>query len=146
MVLAGTFRKEADRRGLAEGRREAALIGQITIGPELDGRPLSDGVSAAEKADRHENPANAAIVRSIVDLGHNLSMRVVAEGIETEPVLATLREYECDVATGLHPGAPDAGHQPPRLADRRREAIAPLSVLADDMNRESAQEGRHART
>ena len=51
VVLAGTFRKEADRRGLAEGRREANLIGQITIGPELDGRPLADGVSAGEKAD-----------------------------------------------------------------------------------------------
>lgn len=48
----------------------------------------------------HENPAHAAIVRSIVDLGHNLSMRVVAEGIETETVLATLRGYECDVAQG----------------------------------------------
>jgi diguanylate cyclase (GGDEF)-like protein len=51
--------------------------------------------------DMHENPAHAAIVRSIVDLGHNLSMRVVAEGIETETVLATLREYECDVAQGF---------------------------------------------
>ena len=51
--------------------------------------------------DMHENPAHAAIVRSIIDLGHNLSMRVVAEGIETETVLATLREYECDVAQGF---------------------------------------------
>lgn len=51
--------------------------------------------------DMHENPAHAAIVRSIVDLGHNLSMRVVAEGIETEAVLATLREYACDVAQGF---------------------------------------------
>ena len=30
-----------------------------------------------------ENPAHAAIVRSIIDLGHNLGLRVVAEGVET---------------------------------------------------------------
>jgi EAL domain-containing protein (putative c-di-GMP-specific phosphodiesterase class I) len=50
--------------------------------------------------DMDENPGHAAIVRSIVDLGHNLSMRVVAEGIETEAVLVTLREYACDTAQG----------------------------------------------
>jgi EAL domain-containing protein (putative c-di-GMP-specific phosphodiesterase class I) len=47
-----------------------------------------------------ENPAHAAIVRSIVDLGHNLSMRVIAEGVETEEVLASLREAHCDVVQG----------------------------------------------
>jgi diguanylate cyclase (GGDEF)-like protein len=51
--------------------------------------------------DMHENPAHAAIVRSIVDLGHNLAMRVVAEGIETEAVLETLRDCGCDVAQGF---------------------------------------------
>jgi EAL domain-containing protein (putative c-di-GMP-specific phosphodiesterase class I) len=49
---------------------------------------------------RWEHPAHAAIVRSIIDLGHNLSMLVVAEGIETESVLATLRGYACDLAQG----------------------------------------------
>jgi predicted signal transduction protein with EAL and GGDEF domain len=29
------------------------------------------------------NPAHAAIVRSIVDLGHNLGLRAVGEGVET---------------------------------------------------------------
>ncbi|MBV8296184.1 MAG: bifunctional diguanylate cyclase/phosphodiesterase [Acidimicrobiia bacterium] len=47
------------------------------------------------------NPAHAAIVRSIVDLGHNLHMRVVAEGVETEEVLAGLRDAGCDVAQGF---------------------------------------------
>ncbi|MBV9411177.1 MAG: EAL domain-containing protein, partial [Acidimicrobiia bacterium] len=42
-------------------------------------------------------PAHAAIVRSIVDLGHNLHMRVVAEGVETDAVLLGLREAGCDV-------------------------------------------------
>jgi len=46
------------------------------------------------------NPAHNAIVRSIVDLGHNLHMRVVAEGVETDAVLLGLRESGCDVAQG----------------------------------------------
>jgi hypothetical protein len=34
--------------------------------------------------DMLDNPANAAIVRSIIDLGHNLALRVVGEGVETD--------------------------------------------------------------
>jgi diguanylate cyclase (GGDEF)-like protein len=47
------------------------------------------------------NPADRAIVRSIIDLGHNLGMHVVAEGVETEPVLDALRVFGCDVAQGF---------------------------------------------
>jgi diguanylate cyclase (GGDEF)-like protein len=50
--------------------------------------------------DMLENPAHAAIVRSIVDLGHNLSLRVVGEGVETDEVLHILRDTGCDVAQG----------------------------------------------
>ncbi|MBV8979704.1 MAG: EAL domain-containing protein [Acidimicrobiia bacterium] len=50
--------------------------------------------------DMLSNPAHAAIVRSIVDLGHNLQLRVVAEGVETDDVLGGLRETGCDVAQG----------------------------------------------
>ncbi len=45
-------------------------------------------------------PAHGAIVRSIVDLGHNLGFHVVAEGVETEAVLDELRRSGCDVAQG----------------------------------------------
>jgi len=40
-------------------------------------------------------------VRSIVDLGHNLLLKVVAEGVETEDVLAELRRAGCDMAQGF---------------------------------------------
>jgi EAL domain-containing protein (putative c-di-GMP-specific phosphodiesterase class I) len=39
-------------------------------------------------------------VRSIIDLGHNLGLQVVAEGVETDQALAELRSAECDVAQG----------------------------------------------
>ncbi|MDO8390604.1 MAG: EAL domain-containing protein [Actinomycetota bacterium] len=41
------------------------------------------------------------IVRSIIELGHNLGMQVVAEGVETDEVLTRLRGFSCDVAQGF---------------------------------------------
>ena len=46
------------------------------------------------------NPAHAAIVRSIVDLGHNLGLRVVGEGVETQEIWDILRASGCDSAQG----------------------------------------------
>jgi diguanylate cyclase (GGDEF)-like protein/PAS domain S-box-containing protein len=43
---------------------------------------------------------SAAIVRSIVALGHGLQMRIVAEGVETETQLEMLRELGCDEFQG----------------------------------------------
>lgn len=51
--------------------------------------------------DMLDNPADAAIVRSIVDLGHNLSLRVIAEGVETSSVLDGLQRMGCDEAQGF---------------------------------------------
>jgi diguanylate cyclase (GGDEF)-like protein len=51
--------------------------------------------------DMLDNPAHAAIARSIIDLGRNLNLRVVGEGVETEEILEILREAGCDVAQGF---------------------------------------------
>jgi diguanylate cyclase len=51
--------------------------------------------------DMLEQPAHAAIVHSVVDLGHNLGLRVVAEGVETDEVLAHLLSRGCDVVQGF---------------------------------------------
>ena len=40
------------------------------------------------------------IVRSTIDLAHNLGLRVVAEGVEDESVAKMLVGYECDAAQG----------------------------------------------
>lgn len=50
--------------------------------------------------DMMERPAHAAIVHSIVELGHNLGFSVVAEGVETAEVFADLNAVGCDVAQG----------------------------------------------
>ena len=43
---------------------------------------------------------DAAIVGSIVAMAHELNLKVVAEGVETEQQLAFLRDRRCDVAQG----------------------------------------------
>jgi diguanylate cyclase (GGDEF)-like protein len=44
---------------------------------------------------------SAVIVRSTIDLGRNLGLRVVAEGVEDEQVLEQLRALRCPVAQGF---------------------------------------------
>jgi diguanylate cyclase (GGDEF)-like protein len=46
--------------------------------------------------------ANELIVRSVVDLGHNLGMAVIAEGVESADVLNALSEFNCDMVQGFH--------------------------------------------
>jgi diguanylate cyclase (GGDEF)-like protein len=50
--------------------------------------------------DLDEDGQGAAIVRSVIDLGHHLGLEVVAEGVETADTLLELRELGCDAAQG----------------------------------------------
>ena len=45
---------------------------------------------------------DAVIVRSIIDLAHNLGVKVVAEGVEDEATMSLLNDYGCDEAQGYH--------------------------------------------
>jgi diguanylate cyclase (GGDEF)-like protein len=47
-----------------------------------------------------EDPGNATIVQSTIDLGHNLGLRVVAEGVENEESYTKLAALGCDYAQG----------------------------------------------
>jgi EAL domain-containing protein (putative c-di-GMP-specific phosphodiesterase class I) len=49
-------------------------------------------------ADTHDR----AIVRSIINLSHDLGLDVVAEGVETREVLDELRELGCDLIQGYY--------------------------------------------
>ncbi|KAA0111402.1 bifunctional diguanylate cyclase/phosphodiesterase [Mycolicibacterium sp. P1-5] len=51
-------------------------------------------------------PEDATIVRSMVSMGHDLGITVVAEGVETEEQLAFLRRIGCDDVQGYYLGKP----------------------------------------
>jgi diguanylate cyclase (GGDEF)-like protein len=50
--------------------------------------------------------SDRAIVESLINLGHQLGMTVVAEGIETADQLAELRGLNCDIAQGYYLSRP----------------------------------------
>lgn len=52
------------------------------------------------------NPQSAAIVRSVIGLGHGLQVPVVAEGVETQEQLKFLIEESCDQVQGYFIGRP----------------------------------------
>jgi len=50
--------------------------------------------------DMSENIDDQIIVKSIIDLAHNLGLTVVAEGVETRDILNRLNNMGCDIAQG----------------------------------------------
>lgn len=57
-------------------------------------------------ADLITNKDSLVIVRSIIDLAHNLGMSVTAEGVESQEILEKLIELKCDISQGYHTGRP----------------------------------------
>jgi EAL domain-containing protein (putative c-di-GMP-specific phosphodiesterase class I) len=52
------------------------------------------------------NPSEHVIVRSTVDLGHNLGLHVVAEGVEDEATWQELDRLGCDAMQGYYLARP----------------------------------------
>lgn len=51
--------------------------------------------------DLEDRPSARSIVAAIIDLGHHLDLRVLAEGVETEGQLEILRDLRCDQYQGF---------------------------------------------
>ena len=80
--------------------------GQTSLG-YLSALPLHElKIDKSFVSDMTANKSHDAIVRSIIDLGHNLGLRVVGEGVETNGVLLRLRASGCDVVQGFLLGRP----------------------------------------
>jgi len=69
-----------------------------------------------------KSPADQQLVRAIVAIAHGLGQKTVAEGVEDEETLATVRKLGVDYAQGFHlgrpePTAPDAPARAPVAVD-----------------------------
>ena len=52
------------------------------------------------------NRSDQILVRSTIELGHELGLVVVAEGVEDKATMALLTSYHCDIIQGWHIGRP----------------------------------------
>ena len=74
---------------------------------DKDGTVLKEFPIAALKIDRAfvsgvtANPDDAAITLAIINLGHGLGLKVVAEGVESPAQLDFLRAHGCDEMQGF---------------------------------------------
>ncbi len=76
-------------------------------------------------ADRND----ATIVASTIDLGRNLGLRTVAEGVEDELALSELSRLGCDVAQGYHLSRPMEAGDLERWARRWNERAPGTAVV-----------------
>ena len=82
------------------GYSSLAYVKQLAVNELKIDRAFVSGMEADRK--------NAAIVRSTIELGHNLGLTVVAEGVETDHELEQLRRFGCDAIQGYHCARPMA--------------------------------------
>ncbi len=78
--------------------------------------------------DMDKDDADEAIVRSMIELAHNLGMRVVAEGVESAATWMRLADMGCDLAQGFHLARPLSASGLLALLDAERDA--PLRLVA----------------
>jgi EAL domain-containing protein (putative c-di-GMP-specific phosphodiesterase class I) len=75
--------------------------------------------------DMAHDPSDAAIVRSTIELAHNLGLRVVAEGVESEGAWRQLEALGCDYAQGYYLSRPLPAEAATRLIRDRGTARPP---------------------
>ena len=82
------------------------------------------------------DPDDAALVMAIITLAHNLRLKVLAEGVETEDQLRFLRLLRCDEGQGYLFGKaqPPAVFQAQTIQVASNQASLPTSPLAKTNN------------
>jgi len=86
---------------------------------------------------------SSVIVKSIIDLGHNLGLKVVAEGVETAQAMELLRTFQCDEVQGYYLCRPITAEMmtnflmdpPAAVTDRQISVSGSGKHLASPINR-----------
>ncbi|MHB1232516.1 MAG: putative bifunctional diguanylate cyclase/phosphodiesterase [Burkholderiales bacterium] len=82
--------------------------------------------------DMHENKSNAVIVHATIELGHNLGLSVIGEGVESAESMARLHALGCDAAQGYYMTKPlDAGDLSAWFESQRSSGL--LRIEAGDI-------------
>jgi diguanylate cyclase (GGDEF)-like protein len=99
--------------------------GQTSLG-YLSTLPLHEvKIDKSFVLDMMSDTSHAAIVRSVIDLAHNLGFEVVAEGVETEQILDALATLGCDIAQGYLLARPMPAANLPAWLGTHRVAMEP---------------------
>ncbi|MCU1590280.1 MAG: diguanylate cyclase/phosphodiesterase [Frankiales bacterium] len=75
------------------------------------------------------NSNDAVIVRSTIELGHNLGLRLVAEGVEDAETWNMLRALGCDVIQGYHLSRPLPADEVESWLEEYRRPLAAVTPL-----------------
>jgi EAL domain-containing protein (putative c-di-GMP-specific phosphodiesterase class I) len=96
---------------------------------KLDMGLVTDLASSARERDRE-------LVRSTVELGHALGLRVVAEGVEDEATLDLLRQLRCDLAQGYFISRPVPADKtfPALDVEELTPSLAPAPTMSASTN------------
>ena len=92
---------------------------------ELQRMPFSEmKIDRSFVQDMASNKDCAVIVNSIIDLGHNLGLKVLAEGVEDARTWRLLAEKNCDYAQGFYVAKAMSGDDLIRWLDSWRKTPA----------------------
>ena len=100
-----------------------AVISAGVAGRRVEDRPDIHRPGGADEED-------LAFVRTIVDLGHILGLRVVAEGIEDEAQLGALRGLGCGLGQGFLLSRPADVANVPEILARQQLTSTPAAAVA----------------
>jgi EAL domain-containing protein (putative c-di-GMP-specific phosphodiesterase class I) len=96
----GRYRKIGVRLSLDDGGRAASFAALRVL-------PLDElKIDATFVHGLGRSAADSALVAGMIDIGHALGLKVVAEGVETRDAWRTLAEWGCDYAQGFYVASP----------------------------------------
>ena len=85
--------------------------GYVSLG-QLTGLPLTElKIDKNYVMNMLDNSTDAAIVRSVIDMGHNIGLAVVAEGVENAETVEALALLGSDITQGYHFSQPLPGNE-----------------------------------